>query len=55
MFFLLTHHLHTKNDDLLKPLEERVRGASKHDLHEHERLEKLQDDIALQISKLNGK
>ena len=55
MFFLLTHHLHTENDDLLRPLEERVHGASKHDLDDHERLEKIQSDIALQLSKLDGK
>ncbi len=55
MFFLLTHHLHTENEDLLKPLEERVHGASKHDLDDHVRLEKLQGTIALQLSKLDGK
>ena len=55
MFFLLTHHLHTENDDLLRPLEERVHGASKHDLDDHERLERIQGDIALQLSKLDGK
>ncbi|HRD39271.1 MAG TPA: hemerythrin domain-containing protein [Bacteroidia bacterium] len=54
MIFLLTHHLHTENDDLLKPLEERVKGASEHDLHDHERLEKIQADIAFQLSKLDG-
>ncbi len=36
-------------------MEERVQGASKHDLEDHERLEKLQDDIALQLFKLDGK
>jgi hypothetical protein len=55
MFFLLTHHLHTENNDLLRPLEERVHGASKHDLDDHERLERIQGDIALQLSKLDGK
>jgi hypothetical protein len=55
MFFLLTHHLHTENDDLLRPLEERVHGASKYDLDDHERLERIQGDIALQLSKLDGK
>jgi len=55
MFFLLTHHLHTENDDLLRPLEERVHGASKHDFDDHERLERIQGDIALQLSKLDGK
>lgn len=54
MILLLTHHLHTENDDLLRPLEERVQGASKHDLNDHERLEKIQGDIALQLSKLYG-
>ena len=55
MFFLLTHHLHTENDDLLRPLEERIHGASKHDLDDHERLERIQTDLALQLSKLDGK
>lgn len=54
MIFLLTHHLHTENDDLLRPLEGRVKGASEHDLHDHERLEKIQADIALQLSKMDG-
>lgn len=54
MFFLLTHHLHTENDDLLRPLEERVHGASRHDLDDHERLEKIQSDIAQQLSQLDG-
>lgn len=54
MFFLLTHHLHTENEDLLKPLEEKVPGASRHDLDDHERLEKIQTDIATQLSKLDG-
>lgn len=54
MIFLLTHHLHTENDDLLRPLEARVKGASEHDLHDHERLEKIQADIALQLSNLDG-
>jgi hypothetical protein len=54
MFFLLTHHLHTENEDLLKPLEEKVPGASVHDLNDHERLEKIQTDIATQLSKLDG-
>jgi|JI10StandDraft_1071094.scaffolds.fasta_scaffold00211_22 hypothetical protein len=54
MFFLLTHHLHTENDDLLKPLEDKVPGSSKHDLDDHERLEKIQTDIATQLSKLDG-
>lgn len=42
MFFLLTHHLNTENDNLLRPLEERVPGSSKHDLEDHERLELIQ-------------
>ncbi len=54
MFFLLTHHLHTENDDLLKPLEKKVPGSSKHDLDDHKRLEKIQTDIAIQLSKLDG-
>lgn len=54
MLFLLTHHLHTENDDLLAPLEERVKGASEHDLQDHERLEKIQADIARQLSALDG-
>ena len=54
LFFLLTHHLHTENDDLLHPLEQRVHGASKHDLDDHERLEKIQEDLAQRLSKLNG-
>jgi hypothetical protein len=54
MFFLLTHHLHTENNDLLKPLEKKVPGSSKHDLDDHERLEKIQTDIATQLSKLDG-
>jgi len=54
MFFLLTHHLNTENEDLLKPLEERVPGSSKHDLEDHERLEKIQTAVANQLSKLDG-
>ena len=54
LFFLLPHHLHTENDDLLKPLEERVPGSSQHDLEDHEHLEKLQSDLAAQLSKLDG-
>ncbi len=54
MFFLLSHHLHTENDDLLKPLEQKVPGSSLHDLEDHERLEKIQDEIAIQLSKLDG-
>lgn len=54
MIFLLTHHLHTENDDLLQPLEERLHGASQHDLADHERLEQIQADIARQLAALNG-
>lgn len=54
MFFLLTHHLQTENENLLKPLEEKVPGASKHDLDDHQRLEKIQNDLADQLSGLDG-
>lgn len=54
MFFLLTHHLHTENNDLLKPLEEKVPGASQHDLDDHERLEKIQHDLEEALAQLDG-
>ena len=54
LFFLLSHHLHTENEDLLQPLEAKVPGASLHDLDDHERLEKMQADIMNQLAKLDG-
>mgnify|MGYP000877186974 FL=1 len=54
MFFLLTHHLNTENDNLLRPLEERVPGSSKHDLEDHERLELIQNELANQLAALDG-
>lgn len=55
MFTLLSHHLQTENEDLLFPLEQRVKGASEHDLHDHEELEKVQSKLEERLSQLNGK
>lgn len=54
MFFLLKHHLDTENDDLLALLEQRVPGASQHDLDDHERLEAIQDALQQRLALLDG-
>lgn len=54
LFFLLTHHLHTENEDFLQPLERKVPGASQHDLEDHERLEVLQGQIEYALLQLDG-
>lgn len=55
MFTLLNDHVHTENEFTLKHLEERVKGASVHDLHDHEVLEKEQDVLQDSLNTLNGK
>lgn len=54
LFTLLTHHAHTENEYTLKQLEERARGASEHDRHDHERLELIQQALEDQLSGLTG-
>lgn len=54
MFMLLTHHLHTENDHLLALLEQRVPGASQHDLQDHEELEVIQNEVAARLQALDG-
>lgn len=54
MFTLLKDHVHTENEYTLKHLEERVKGASKHDLHDHEELEAIQEALERQLEALDG-
>jgi hypothetical protein len=54
LFILLNDHVHTENEFVLKPLEERVRGAADHDLHDHEELETIQEAVQESLSKLDG-
>lgn len=54
MFDLLNDHVHTENEHTLKALEQRVPGASEHDLHDHELLEQEQDVLQHKLQALNG-
>lgn len=54
MFTLLNDHVATENEHTLKHLEERAPGASAHDREDHERLEKVQDQLEKQIRDLTG-
>ena len=54
MFFLLTHHLHTENDHLLKLLDQRVLGASQKDLDDHESLERAQHELEVTLAEFDG-
>ena len=54
MFTLLNNHVHTENEYVLKPLEQKSKGASAHDLHDHEELEKVQDRLEDAMNSLDG-
>lgn len=54
MFTLLDHHAHTENEYTLKHLEERAKGASEHDRHDHQRLELIQQALEEQLSGFTG-
>jgi hypothetical protein len=54
LFTLLKDHVHTENEYTLKHLEERVKGASKHDKHDHEKLEQIQDALEQQLAHFSG-
>jgi len=55
MFILLNDHVHTENEHTLKHLEERVKGASQHDIDDHEKLEKVQTNLEQQLASFTGK
>jgi hypothetical protein len=54
MFTLLDDHVHTENEHTLKHLEERVPGASGHDVADHEKLEAIQSSLAQKLSGFTG-
>jgi len=54
MFTLLDDHVHTENEHTLKHLEQRVPGASGHDVADHEKLEAVQNSLAQRLSGFNG-
>ncbi|MBB5396105.1 hypothetical protein [Mucilaginibacter sp. AK015] len=54
MFTLLDDHVHTENEHTLKQLEERVPGASGHDVADHEKLETVQHSLAKKLSGFSG-
>lgn len=55
MLTLLNDHVHTENEHTLKHLEQRVKGASQHDIDDHEKLEKVQTNLQQQLSSFTGK
>jgi hypothetical protein len=55
MFTLLDDHVHTENEHTLKHLEEKVPGASGHDVADHEKLEAIQGALAQKLSGFTGK
>lgn len=54
MFLMLEEHVVIENEYVLKPLEERVPGASDHDLQEHEEIEESQALLKASMSMLSG-
>lgn len=54
LFILLNDHVHTENEFVLKPLEERVPGAAGHDLHDHEELENIQKAVEMSLNRFDG-
>lgn len=54
LFTLLTHHAHTENEHTLTLLEERAKGASEHDRHDHQQLEGVQLALEQQLAGLTG-
>jgi hypothetical protein len=55
LFTLLNDHVHTENEYTLKHLEERAKGASRHDKEDHERLELIQGSLQKQLQQFTGK
>lgn len=53
MFTLLNDHVHTENEHTLAQLEARIPGASAHDKHDHERLEKIQLSLEKQLDQFS--
>lgn len=54
MFTLLNDHVHTENEHTLRLLEERVKGASQHDIDDHEQLEKVQASLEQRLASFTG-
>lgn len=54
MFRLLNDHVHHENESTLTHLETKVKGASAHDYHDHEALEKTQNSLELKLAALNN-
>jgi hypothetical protein len=54
LFDLLEHHLHTENEDLLALIETKIKGASSHDIQDHEQLELIQGELQERLNALNG-
>lgn len=55
MFTLLNDHVHTENEHTLRHLEERAKGASQHDIDDHEQLERVQANLEQQLASFTGK
>jgi hypothetical protein len=55
MFTLLNDHVHTENEHTLRHLEERVKGASQHDISDHEKLEEVQAKLEQRLASFTGK
>ena len=54
MLLLLEDHVTIENEFILKPLGEKIPGASDHDLMEHEEIEKLQAQLKASMNLLTG-
>ncbi len=54
MFTLLKNHAETENTHTLRHLEERAKGASKHDMEDHERLEEIQSGLEKRLDSFSG-
>jgi hypothetical protein len=53
LFFLLTSHAHVEDEIILSALEEKLPGASDHDIQDHIKIEKLQHELELHLNSLN--
>jgi len=53
MFFLLTSHAETEDKIILNALEQKVQGASDHDINDHVKIERLQRSLEIHLNLLS--
>jgi len=53
-FTLLNNHVHHENESTLAHLEQKAKGASQHDLQDHEELEIIQNALEQKLTKLDS-